>query len=789
MNDIDARSLTLLEFNAIREELCGYCVSSEGPDEILTQKICVERREGEAITDLAAQYRKILETNPSFPSLVFPGLRVVVAKLAKEGTVLELFELWDLSRFIESVIKLVAYITTSASSLEGVGELKGYASRIVAPAGLLRELKRIINQDGTINDGLPSLAAIKGRIKKVNESIASLAESYLRTNDLRDVWQSDVPTQKEGRIVLPLKSDYRGKVRGIVHEVSSTGKTLFIEPLDIVEKNNLLVDLENRYRQEVFHILRSATEGARGNYEDLREMVSKTCYLDTIYARARFAIHHNCAKAVARDSGIRLLGARHPLLGKKVVPVDLRIEENVKTLIISGPNAGGKTVVLKTLGLIALMNQFGMEIPASGASSLPWFKNIFIDIGDEQSITHSLSTFSAHISRISGILEKCDEYSLILLDELGSGTDATEGSALAMAVLDECMHIGALTLVTTHQGLLKNYGFTREGVGNASLEFDMNTLRPTYRLLNGIPGESRAIDIASVSGIPGNIIEKAREYLGKKEQDLSVIIKDLLSKRSELESSLSAAVSKEAELIDELTKTRELQTKLSESENLLKREGLKEVTSFLSEARKGLENLVREIRETPLTPETTRGVKRFIHEMEKNANSLAGTLPPEQPEPPLRLKDADSLEPGMEVYITTAKRRGTLIRKNKDESWLVAAGTVKISVHPGDIKIEETGRKAEPKVSVSYTHDHGTPKHTLDLRGYRMEEAVKSVEEQLDLSVLTGLKEFSIIHGMGEGILGEGIRRYLLEQKAVKSFKYALPEDGGFGKTIVSLQG
>ncbi|TFG61585.1 MAG: endonuclease MutS2 [Spirochaetales bacterium] len=788
---MDSHSQDLLEFETIREQLAHYCRSEEGPAECKRQKVCADAGEGGKILDFAVQYRRILETHPTLPDLVFPAVRHLLAHVSKEGTVLDVPELFDLYRFFSSAERLRSWI---AASLPAVDEgsrrtdpspesVWQYSSSLPRLPGLLKELKKMLNQDGTINDSLPELSSIRTSIQRTNESLSQLAQSYLHRHDFQAWWQSDVPTQKEGRVVLPLKSDYRGRITGIIHEVSASGKTLFMEPFDIVDKNNQLKNLENDYRQAVLKVLKNAARCVRENLEEAEETVRRILYLDTIHARARYALAHRCYRAEVTEKGIELLQARHPLLGNKAVPIDVSLPPDMKALIISGPNAGGKTGVLKTLGLLVLMNQFGMEIPASSGSSLPWFGDIHIDIGDEQSLSQSLSTFSAHISRISGILKSCGPASLVLLDELGTGTDAAEGSAIAMAVLDECMARGAVTLVTTHQSLLKNYGFTKQGVGNASLEFDMETLTPTYRLLQGIPGESRAIDIAGTVGMPARVIGAARFYLGRKEQNLSDIIRDLLALKTRIAAELAELEHKEENLLEEKLKFEKLSESLRVREADLKREGLQELNAFLSGSRKSLENLIREIRENPVTPETTKQVKEFIREVEEKAEGLAE----EEAEEEIELYDAPGLKPGMEVYLASTRTKGFLVRKNRDNTWVVATDAMKISVAPAELKIAAARKPAEKKPAVIYNLDKTSPKHVLDVRGLRLDEALKLVEQQVDQAVLSELREFSIIHGMGEGILGRGIHQYLKEQKTVRDYYFAHPDDGGYGKTIVVI--
>ena len=387
---------------------------------------------------------------------------------------------------------------------------------------------------------IPELAAIRERIRRHRADADRSVRGLLEDRDYHAYWQTTIPTQRDGRVVLPLKSQFKGRVKGIVHEMSASGSTLFIEPLEVVETNNAIVQEENLYRLEVRRILRELTAEVSARAGELSLMVEKASFLDTFLARARYALQHACRRAETSEGEAGIAGcldlrdARHPLLGPRVVPVSVSAGAENRVLIITGPNTGGKTVSLKMVGLLALMNQFGMEIPAAEGSTLPLFDGIFADIGDEQSIEQSLSTFSAHIGNLSRIVRRVTSRSLVLLDELGAGTDPQEGVALAMALLDHFLAAGCLVLVSTHHGILKNYGATRPGAQNASMGFDRQTLGPTYRILMGVPGESHALEIARRSGLPESVLSSAESYLDDERTDISRLVSNLAERQNKL---------------------------------------------------------------------------------------------------------------------------------------------------------------------------------------------------------------------------------------------------------------
>ncbi|MEW5817581.1 MAG: Smr/MutS family protein, partial [Spirochaetota bacterium] len=590
---------------------------------------------------------------------------------------------------------------------------------------------------------------------------------------------------------LPLKSNFRARVKGIIHEVSSSGATLYIEPLDIIEKNNQLVEQENNYRQEVVKILKELTTLVRAHLQSLNLLAGAVSFLDTIYARARFSLRHKCIRAEELQRGIRLNHARHPLLGGKAVPIDLRIENDTQVLIISGPNAGGKTVCLKTAGLFAVMNQFGMEIPAGEGSGLALFDAVYADIGDEQSIEESLSTFSGHMRAIAGILRESTRASLILLDELGAGTDPEEGSALAMAILDFFIRKDCLVLVSTHQGILKNYAFMNSSVHNASVEFDTKTLTPTYKVIPELPGESHALEIAGSNGLEESIVRKARLFLKSGKSDISEMIKNIAAKQKELREREEFLKVRETELKEKFRNLDLKNLQLKQRDYEIKAREQAEGVHFLKESRKTLENLIRNLREGELSRAKIKDAKQFLDTLEEEVESRQDNLQTLEkiidgelyPAPA-----AKDLEPGMEVIIRNARRKGKILRKGKGRNWVVATDSLKISIPESELSIlKEKDDRMPLTVSFPELSSLSKPEIELDVRGQRLEEALACLEKQIDRALLAGLWEFSVIHGKGEGILQEGIHEYLRNSPCVIDFFFSSPNQGGFGKTIVKL--
>jgi len=783
---MNERTLGLLDFGRVRDDVAGYCRSDEGRASVLES---LPPSEAGAVEDAKARARavaELFEEGLPLPTGTFPPIADLLPVLSKEGTCLEQEELYALALWSEAYGELAAFLAGTDHPV-----LSGEAKESPDLAEIPRIVFRILARDGTLAD-LPELREAQSRIRRVNSEIERITSSFFQDGELRSMLQSDLPTQRDGRTVLAVRANFKGKVRGIVHEVSDTGRTVFIEPEALVRKNNELVEAEAKYRQEVFRILKETTARIAVRRQDIQAARSACAAFDDLWARARYSHLSRGVFALPGPTGLVLRQARHPMLGSKAVPIDLAIPDEVRTLVITGPNTGGKTVSLKTVGLLCLMNQFGLAVPADEGTRLPVLDGVYADIGDEQSIDQSLSTFSGHMKAVSGIVGGATSRSLVLLDELGSGTDPEEGCAIAMSLLDHFIETGCLTIVTTHHGILKNYGYTRPGVLNASAEFDKNTLSPTYRIIMGIPGESRALDVAARNGLPGAIVSGARRYLAEERTDVAAMIQGLSEKRRELEGLEEEQRRRIRDAKEEQRKAdlRALQLRQREAE--LREQGIGELRRLLSESRRGLENLVREIREGELTPEKTRAVKDFLGNLEEEVKAQEERYEEGRKQTSretVPCPSEDEFREGSSVLVGAARQRGRLIRKGKKGFWVAEVGSLRLTVRSGDLQACREEDPPQPRVLV----DPGVGRRTkalfeLDLRGYRLAEALKAVEDQLEAASLASLSLFSIIHGTGEGILGRGIHELLKSHPAVRDYYFARPEEGGFGKTVVHMK-
>jgi DNA mismatch repair protein MutS2 len=801
-NLLTEKTLTLLEYPQIMESVASHAVSEEAADKIKISKPAFTD-DAETIKAKVSAIHSLIKSGDEEPRAWLPSIGFLFPKIETAGTVLDLDEVLAIALFIERSGELKNWITKerpcfAGQEIDGMKELLEMLVSLPDCTPAAAEIFKIIDREGKLRD-IPVLRAIKRRIESLEKELKAAVSHYLSDDDYKRMLQSPLPSQRDGRAVLAVKANFRGRIRGIVHEVSSSGQTVFIEPLDVVEKNNDILVEKRNLDAEIQKILRELTEKIYFYAENLKILHITIIELECLRARARYSSAVKGHFAKNTDNGrecLVLKQARHPLL-KKAVPINIAMNNDTRTLIITGPNTGGKTVALKTLGLFSMMNQSGLALPLEEGSCLPVFDGVFADIGDEQSIDQSLSTFSAHITNISAITAYVTEKSLVLLDELGSGTDPEEGGAIAMAILDYLIEKNARMIITTHHGILKNYGYTRHGVENASVEFNAQTLSPTYKIINGIPGESRALDIAAANGLDGSIVKKARNYIDEKKSDISALIKGLEQKQRELAGLEHKSTVEQTRLKEEKRKAdlKELQLRQKEAE--LKRESVGKLSSLLKESRKTLENLVRELKEGEVDREKTLKVKEFLAELARNVEDESAVLDEEE-RAILELfqknknEEGVVLAPDMEVFAGSSKQRGIIIREDKKSSsgnsWIVKIGSIKMSFPEKDL-IPASGAKVNK--TVSWDAEYGSTAAAvfeLKLIGMRLEEAKDALRRQIESASLSGLKTFAVIHGKGSGILQKGIHDYLKNDPAIADYYFARPELGGFGRTEVVLK-
>jgi DNA mismatch repair protein MutS2 len=806
------KTLKLLEFDRILERLATHAMSEEA-SAIIREEKPLSDPEAVSKTKVAVQaiISRVNECGDA-PRRYLPTVGFLFPKLDVEGMVLEVDEAFAIGLFIERGDELRKWLLPHAVFAEMLKDMPDCGELAAA-------IFRIIDKEGNLRD-LPELRAIKRRIQSLNAALDTAVSRYTTDEEIRRMLQSTVPSQRDGRTVLAIKANFRGRIRGIVHEVSSSGQTIFLEPEEVVEKNNEILIEKRNLDAEIKRIMLNITGKIAEHSEELKVFRLMTLSVEVLMAKARYSLEtKGCFTPFVTDPNtpdqvasslfvlaqVRLVQARHPLL-KNAIPIDLAMDGGTRALIITGPNTGGKTVALKTAGLFAMMNQIGVALPVAEGSALPVFDGIFADIGDEQSIGQSLSTFSAHITNIANIIDHSTENSLALLDELGSGTDPQEGGAIAMAILDRLIEKRTRLIITTHHGVLKNYGYTRQEVENASVEFDPRTLSPTYRIITGIPGESRALDIAARNGLGQDIVLVARSYIDSGHSDVSALISGLKEKHRELDTLAEKTRLEDQRVKNERRKSDLKELKLRQKEFELKAGLAGKLRLLLDESRKTLENLVRELKEGASSPEDvlsrekTLKVKEFLGELARTVDAEDAALEEEEQaiaeaqrqSETLGTGTAAELSPGMEVFAGASKRRGVLVRQDKKSpagnTWIVEIGSLKMRFPERELIPATTSSRPKP---VTTTVDLA-PAHPacfeLNLRGMRLEEAIETLRCQVDAAVLQGLGAFSVIHGTGEGILQKGVHDWLKKEPSVANYYFSRPELGGFGRTEVILR-
>ena len=793
---LDQTTAETLEFPRILDQVAGFCMTEEGRLRLLLEPVLTNTSILDTLKREVKPWLELLIRSGDLPGSDFPPIEKALERCAPEGASLDGRELKSLARYLTSAAAWKRFL--AASEVEG---LKIWSLRLADFSVLAQQLHRVLDIDGSvIEDHVPALVHLRGEISRSRADIEVTAKTYLRDSDQREFWQDTTATQKDGRTVLPLKANFRGRVGAVVHEASGSGQTLFVEPYELVEKNNRLVENQSAWRAELLKLFKELTAKVREHRTELKLLMDNLIRLDLLWGRARWghSVRGNFVQFGKPGQPWALLQARHPLLGTSAVPIDLKVPAETAVLLLSGPNTGGKTVSLKTAGLLSLLHQFGLPIPAAPESILPVWDGVWTDIGDHQSLDQALSTFSSHMKRMAEIFAGSSSRSLVLLDEMASGTDPLEGGALGMSFLDHFLDVGTTVFGTTHHGALKNYAYTRPRVRNAAVEFDNASGLPTYRILPDVPGPSHALETAARVGIPESLVARARKILEGGETDVATVIKTLRDKQLELKAREDEVASKERDFREDRRKTDLLHLKLKQREAELKQSGLGEMNRFVTESRRTFERLVQDIREGQVTTERIKEVRAFLADTGASLDEQKRVLEAEalelsreeaEPEPP---RPAGSpilgFAEGRDVYVEPGNRRGTLVRKAGKGKWVVSMGAVKLTLEEAKMRVVQTqGPKRKVEVhTTSFTPDE-PPAFSLDLRGFRWEEALQALEKQVDRALLAGLGEFSVVHGLGEGVLQKAVQDYLRNRREVKKFFFSHPEEGGFGKTIVQL--
>lgn len=779
-------TIQTLEWDKIKEILISYCQSNLGKEK--ASKVYP--------LDSLSKVKYMLDKTSSAIELIrkfsFPPLYGIydlksIARRLKKQAILENFEFIQIANSLRVANELKKYV----EKFDGKNIIVDEINKLYTNNRIQKEIERIFVDEDTISDDASkTLLNIRRSIKDKEEEARNKLQSLVK-NDTMNL-QDGFITMRDGRYVVPVKSGAKSKVPGITHDVSASGQTLYIEPMAIVEINNKIRDLEIEEIEEIRRILKELSEMINLYRDDIENNQYLLVDLDFTFAKAKYAIDKSYTLPIVNDENIiDIKSARHPLLKGKVVPIDIKIGENYNALVITGPNTGGKTVSLKTLGSIVMMAQAGMYIPADDFSKIAIFDEIYTDIGDNQSIEQSLSTFSASMVNIVNILKNANEKSLILFDELGNGTDPTEGAALAMAIIDNLLNRKSIVVSTTHYSELKLYALSTEGVQNANVEFDVKTLSPTYKLVIGRPGKSNAFEIAKRLGLSNDILKEASDYISKENRDFEDIISDIEKDKSKLEIEIK-------KVKEEQNKYKKLIEDFNNSYDRKKKEALEDIEKSKLEAKKIIEDAKEESQNLLKIAKKNQGkasssqIDRTYAEITDKYKEISSKYHEKVIKKDRSTKKID-VKLGEVVKVISMNDNATVLTlPDNNGNLMVQMGILKFNVNISDLaKTKEDIEIEKSKSSYRNIMREASKREVtqeIDLRGLNVDEAIIEVEKFFDNSILQGLKNVYLIHGKGTGALRSGITNFLRKSKYVKDYRIGTAEEGGAGVTMVTLK-
>ena len=794
MSELFEKSIRTLELPAVLEKLAAKAVSQAAKDRCLKLTPSTDAEEVLRLLDEtdAAKERLGLHGSPSFS-----GVKDVSAALtrADHGGMLNTRELLDIAGVLTASRRVADYDAQHQGEETVLDRL---FTSLHTNKYLEEQIRSAILDEETIADTASSeLADIRRKMRLAASKGRQILQRIISSPSYAKVLQEALITQRDGRFVVPVKAECKGSMPGLVHDVSSSGATLFVEPMGVVQANNELKELEAREKKEIDRILRQLSAACAGSMENILWDYDILVHLDVIFARAQLSYQLNASRPeVRRRGGVALRRARHPLLDQaKAVPITVELGEQFDTLVITGPNTGGKTVTLKTIGLLCLMAQCGLHIPADSGSAVRVFHRVLADVGDEQSIEQSLSTFSAHMSNIVQILREVDDKSLLLFDELGAGTDPVEGAALAIAIIESARSQGALIAATTHYAELKTSAMTTAGVENASCEFDVQTLRPTYRLLIGIPGKSNAFAISRRLGLDESVIQAAQAQMDSDSVRFEDVLTQLEEKRQRLEKAQAEADRLWRQREEDARKARTFREQMEKAKDNARTKGEAEAKRIVRQAQAQADEIfaqldqLRRQQQKQLSFQELNDAKAAVRHSLNQAQDALHIH--DQPQEPV-YTPSRPIEVGDLVELPGVKMAASVLAVNNDGTLLLQAGKMKMTVKAQQVRLPEGQPKKKPAAPASggsaKLNLQSRAASELDIRGYETLEAESVVENYIDSAVMAKLGTVTIIHGKGTGALRKAVHEMLKRNKAVKSFRLGRYGEGEAGVTVVELK-
>ena len=791
--DFYEKSLNILELPTVLEMLAAEAVTDGGREACFKLRPSADRLEvkNRLAETSAAKEMMVVRGSPSLS-----GIKDIRPSLSRAdlGGSLNTIELLNIARVLQCARLVKGYTSDDKLGKSCIDHLFAalHANRFLEE----KITGSIVGEDEIADSASSELANIRRKIRAASARVRDCLQKIISSPSYAKVLQEPIITMRSDRFVVPVKAECKGAIPGLVHDISASGATLFIEPMAAVKANNELRELAAKEKTEIERILAELSADCAAHAEDIASDYSYLITLDGIFARAKLSYKLNGIEPELREKGVVLRRARHPLLPKdKAVPISLELGEDFDTLIITGPNTGGKTVTLKTIGLLNVMAQCGLHIPADDGSGVPVYRHVLADIGDEQSIEQNLSTFSAHMTNIVHILGECDADSLLLFDELGAGTDPTEGAALAIAVIEHARKMGANVAATTHYAELKVYATNENGIQNASCEFDVETLSPTYRLLVGVPGKSNAFAISERLGLSKDIIDDAKARIGVQNASFEATIEKLEQTRALLERDRAETAKKLREAEESAKKAAFLRAELSVRLEKADEKARRDAERIISDARRTAEDTFAELdemRRKMNEDEQAQEVNRARSELRRKLNESQSKVKAKQPEKPAEdKKSARKVRAGDTVEIKSMGVKAEVVDVNPDGSLNLRAGIMNVKLKPDDVYLIEGHAAKQKKQSVTLagsTAPRAAVSPEIDLRGMESIEAVNAAEQYIDSAVMGKLKTVTIIHGKGTGALRAAVQQMLKRNKAVKSYRLGRFGEGESGVTIVELK-
>lgn len=784
---MDAKTLKRLEYHKIIEQLAEHAGSPLGQEMILELSPSDNIELIKKWQSETTEGRELMRLDPSAEIGGWYDIRVQVEN-SRRGIMLDPEDLLAVGRTVYSIKRVKKFFLDRQDKYPLLAEIAGFMGNF---GNLDGRIKDSIMPGGEISDHASStLVQLRRKLTSAQAQIKSRLESFTRSANYQKYLQDPIVTIRENRFVIPVKQEDRNQIPGIVHDQSASGATLFIEPMAVVEANNEARRLQAAEKQEIIRILSELSAAVSLVSDDLIVSLEAAARLDFIMAKARYSLKLKAwSPEIKSGTFINIKNGRHPLLSGEVVPISIHLGHQFDTLVITGPNTGGKTVTLKTIGLLVLMAYSGLHIPVDDGSVLGVFNSIYADIGDEQSIEQSLSTFSSHMINIVDILTKARDGSLVLLDELGAGTDPAEGSALAKAILEKLHDSGAKTVATTHYSELKNFAYANKRVENASVEFDVVSLRPTYRLLIGQPGRSNAFEIAGRLGMEPLLVKRARQFMSADQVEADELMDQLEKMRQEAarDREDAAKAMDEARIYKE--RHQNLERAVQEKRESILAKAREEASSKIREVRRDSEELIRELREklsSSAAREREMGIQEAriqLLEMENKNTPKPGSYDCQSGQ------ILQEVCPGQEVFIPKFNQKGFVLSVPENEQVQVQVGILKVFVPLTELRYTEQSPKDSGKTQVAgiMATKARNISTSLDLRGLTADEALDQMDKYIDDARLAGLPRVYIIHGKGTGALRAAIQEHLHEYIGIKSFRLGEAGEGGMGCTVVDL--